>query len=477
MLTILLTGCALRVAPPPAAPTSAGAITDRIDWTEAREEAAVLLSNYIMIDTINPPGNELNGAEYLSGVLTAEGIPYEIDEFLPGRANLIARLEGQGDDPPLCLLSHSDVVTAEADKWDADRQPLSGVRMDGYVWGRGALDMKGMGIVELLTMAWLKRLDVPLNRDIILLVVADEEVDGLGIQRAVETWDDIGCSHVINEGGLGLIDMLFEGQTVYPISVGEKGNVWLRMVARGSPGHGSTPRPGEAPAQIIDAVNALNDRKLDPEISGALLEFLASVGKDEGGFSGFVMQRPPLVNMLVKPQLLDNPLTRAAMINTVHLTGFSSGTHSPNVVPSEVSAILDCRIQPGVTADEAIAAIQEIVGPDIELEVINAREGNLSTWDDPLYQAIVRQVQAEGHVAGPVVSVGFTDSIFLRPLGVQAYGFVPFELTEEEMGTFHGNRERVSEENLERGVRMLLSTVIEFAASSANPPTPAGVSQ
>lgn len=465
-LSILLTGCRLHVPPTPISPISSGDVTDRIDWSAAREEAAVMLSNYIMVDTINPPGNELSGAEYLSGVLTAEGIPHEIDEFLPGRANLIARLEGQGSGPPLCLLSHSDVVTAEAEKWDEDRQPLSGARADGYVWGRGALDMKGMGVIELLTVAWLHRLDVPLSRDIVLLVVADEEDEGLGIQRAVETWDEIGCSHVINEGGLGLIDMLFEGQTVYPVSVGEKGNVWLRMVARGSPGHGSTPRPGEAPVALIEAVNALNSRKIEPEISDALMEFLATVGRDEGGFSGFVMQRPPLVNLMVKPKLLDNPLTRAAMINTVHLTGFSSGTHKPNVVPSEVSALLDCRIQPGVTTADAIAAIQEIVGPEIELQVINAREGNLSTWDDPLYQAIVRQVQAEGHVAGPVISVGFTDSIYLRPLGVQAYGFVPFELTDEEMGTFHGNRERVSEENLERGLRMLLSAVIEFAGVS-----------
>ncbi len=130
-LSILLTGCRLHVPPTPISPISSGDVTDRI---AAREEAAVMLSNYIMVDTINPPGNELSGAEYLSGVLTAEGIPHEIDEFLPGRANLIARLEGQGSGPPLCLLSHSDVVTAEAEKWDEDRQPLSGARADGYVW-------------------------------------------------------------------------------------------------------------------------------------------------------------------------------------------------------------------------------------------------------------------------------------------------------------------------------------------------------
>ena len=464
MLSLLLIGCRLKVALPPAAPIDSSAITARIDWEEAGEEAAVLLSEYIQVDTVNPPGNELAGAMFFSEWLQAEGIPYTIDEFAPGRANLVARLSGQGGDAPLCLISHIDVVTSEAEKWDADRQPLSGARVDGYVWGRGALDMKGMGAIELLTLIWLKRLEVPLQRDVILLAVADEEVDGLGIQRAVETWDEIGCSHVINEGGMGLIDMLFEGQTVYPISVAEKGAIWLKMIARGEPGHGSTPRANTAPRQLIAAANALATRPIDYQITDDLMEFLVSMGKDQGGLSGFVMQRPPLVNRLVKPKLVDNPLTRAVMINTVNLTGFSSGEHKPNVVPSEVYALLDCRILPGVSPDEAIAEIQALVGPDIELQVINARAGNLSPWaDDPLYQAMVRQVHAEGRVAGPVTSPGFTDSIYLRPLGVKAYGFVPFELTGEEMTGFHGNRERVSEENLERGLRILLSVVVEFA--------------
>ena len=468
MLPILLTGCLMKVAPPPAAPISSTAVTDRIDWDDAGEEAAQILATYIQADTINPPGNELSGALYLAELLDKEGIPNRIDEFLPGRANLIARLEGDGDEAPLCLLSHSDVVPAENDKWDADRQPLSGVRKDGYVWGRGALDMKGMGVLELLTMVWLHRLEVPLSRDIVLLVVADEEVNGLGIQRAVEQWDDIGCSHAINEGGMGLIDMLFEGQTVYPVSVGEKGNIWFELVARGNPGHGSTPRPDEAPAALLEALRRLEERRIEPEISDALMEFLVNIGADKGGTTGFIMQRPPLVRRLVTPSLMDNPLTRAAIINTVHLTGFNSGEHNANVVPSEVYALIDCRILPGVKVDDMVAEIQEIVGPEFELRILHAREGNLSDWDDPLYEAIVRQISAEGHVAGPVISVGFTDSIYLRPLGVKAYGFVPFELTEEDMASFHGNRERVSEENLQRGLRMLMSAVVEFAGKDAS---------
>lgn len=326
--------------------------------------------------------------------------------------------------------------------------------------------MKGMGVLELMSLIWLHRLDVPLRRDVVLLAVSDEELSGSGAQHIVaEKWDEIGCSHLINEGGLGLSDMLFEGQTVFPISVGEKGALWLKMRAYGPPGHGSTPRPGEATEALLAAIEALSSREIDAEIHEALYELLANVGADQGGLSGFVMQRPLLVRAVVRPTLMDNPLTRAAMINTVHLTGFG-GANAPNVVPSEVFALLDCRLQPGVSPAEMLAYVQGLVGPGIALEVLSAMEGNVSSWDDPLYEALSRQVAAEGFVAGPVISVGFTDSIYFRPEGVQAYGFVPFVLSGDDLGTFHGNNERVSVENMRRGLRMLLGAVIEVSAGT-----------
>ena len=149
-----------------------------------------VLSEYLKVDTTNPPGNETRGAEHLGKLLAAEGIPYEILEYAPGRGNLIARLEGSGKEPPLCLVSHLDVVTAEAATWKPGRGPLSGAVADGYIWGRGALDMKSLGAVELMSLVWLKRIKAPLRRSVVLVVVVVEEIDSGGIRFLVDKhWD------------------------------------------------------------------------------------------------------------------------------------------------------------------------------------------------------------------------------------------------------------------------------------------------
>ncbi len=440
----------------------------KVDWTTAGAEAVQILSDYIQVNTVNPPGNETLGAEFLGSILTKEEIAFEISEIEPGRSNLVARLNAtiETDEKPLCLLHHMDVVTVESDKWTPGIEPLSGKVDDTYIWGRGALDMKGMGVMELMTLIHLKRTNVPLRRDVILLAVADEEVMGLGIQHLIENnWPDLECGHVINEGGLGLKDMLFPGQTVYPISVGEKGNVWLKMWTSGDAGHGSTPRPNEAPRKMLAALNALENREIQVVIGPEMTQLLSNMGTAQGGFTGFVMNRRRLRNWLVKPKLMENPLTRAAIINTVHFTG-ASGANQPNVVPSEVYAQLDCRIQPGVNPEEFILELQEIVGPDVRFEVLAARPGNRSPMNDPVYHALARAaVEGEPNaVAGPVISVGFTDSIYVRPLGTRAYGFMPVALTAEEMKGFHGADERLSIENMEKGLYKLYSAVLEVVA-------------
>ena len=177
-----------------------------IDWEQAGAELGDVLSAYLQVDNRNPPGNETVGAELLASLLEAEGIPSRIVEHSPGRGSLIARLEGSGQQPPLCLMSHIDTATWEVEGWPEETGPLSGaIDEQGVVWGRGALDMKGLGAVELMTMIWLKRLEVPLDRDIVLLAVADEEVGNAGaLYVAREHWDEIGCSHMINEGGIGV---------------------------------------------------------------------------------------------------------------------------------------------------------------------------------------------------------------------------------------------------------------------------------
>lgn len=438
-----------------------------VDWEAATVEAASLLSTYLQLDTVNPPGNESLGAEFLGRVLEAEGIPYEVHEVAPGRGSLIARIEG-GDAPPLCLLSHIDVATAEDDRWPEGRGPLSGtVDDEGRIWGRGALDMKGMGVVELMTMLQVQRLGWQLDRDLILIAVADEEVANTGMQLIVdEHWDALGCGHVINEGGIGVRDLLFEGQTAFAVSVGEKGVLWLRMTASGAPGHGSTPRPGEAPDVLLDALEALRAYEPVPRVHESLWELLEAAAIAATGLEHFVLMRPTLRARLVTPTLMDDPLVRAGITDTIHITGLE-GANKPNVVPSKVSALLDCRLLPGTTPEQHLALLEGLVDDDrVTFEVISAQGASVSEWrGDPVYEALIRRVVLDRPhaVAGPVISPGYTDSNVVRPLGARAYGLAPFEVTLAEAATMHGDGEYLSTENLRHGMKVVLGVVADVA--------------
>lgn len=435
-----------------------------VDWHAQASVTADFLSRYLQVDTRNPPGNELDGVKFLQATLDAAGIATEIVDHGGNRASLVARLPGSGKDKPLCLLSHIDVVTTEDSRWHVP--PMSGLIQDGYVWGRGALDMKGMGALEVQTMLLLKAQNVPLTRDIVLLAVADEEVDGLGIETLAKQWDHIGCSELVNEGGLGLKDALFDGQTLFSISVAEKGAVWLKMVASGAPGHGSTPVKGRAPDHLLDALEKLRARKDVVLWDDAMLETIHRAGAQHGGLMGAIYQSPGLFKLLAKKTLLAKPPTHAIFTNTVNITGFR-GANEPNVVPSEVTAILDCRIVPDTTPEQMIAELTALVDdPSVRFEVISASHGSRSPWDDPFFAALAKRA-VEGRtdaVAGPILSPGYTDSNAVRPLGVHAYGFVPFEVDDKEFAGFHGDDERVSLTNLENGLRILYSAVLDVSS-------------
>lgn len=477
LLVPALAWAAGRATPstPPSAHPATDAVLDRVDWPAATAELTTRLSELLRIRSVNPPGDEALAVTWLDGVLQAEGIATEIVPLADGRSSLIARLPGSGADKPLCLLSHVDVVPAEADRWSVD--PYSGEVKDGFVWGRGALDMKGMTALELATMLQLARLDVPLRREVILLAVADEEVDSKGMESLLPIWDRIGCSHVVNEGGYGLDGLFFAGQTFHAISVAEKGAVWMKMIATGEPGHGSTPVPGRAPEHLAKALGKLAERKDVVHWAPALMESFRRVGEEHGGVEGAILQSPGLVKSLVKGKLMANPATHAALTNTVNVTGYFGGTQ-PNVVPSEVGAILDCRILPGQTADALIAELTALVDdPAVRFEVISTTNANESPWDDPFFEALAaRAVEGQEHaVAGPVVSVGYTDSQALRPLGVHAYGYVPFVIDPKLLGTAHGDDERVPVAELQPGLRRLLAAVLDVSlevSEGARPPVP-----
>lgn len=473
-LALLVLACSCATAPSPVTPARPGLsrFGDQVDWAKAGDEAAQVLSGYLQTDTINPPGNETRGAEYLAALLKKDGIDAEVVEFAPGRSNLIARLTATGTpkDKPVCLLSHIDVVPAEADQWPKETGPLSGaIDAEGSVWGRGALDMKGMGAIEALTLVWLKRLAVPLERDVILLAVGDEEVDNLGMKHLVEQrWSSLDCGVLVNEGGLGVKNLLFEGQTVFAVSVAEKGALWLKMKASGEAGHGSTPVPQRAPTRLVEAVKALSTRQPAPQIHASLYELLRRIGEQKGGVTGFILQRPLLVNWFVTGRLMGKPATRAGITNTCQVTGFEGKGSAPNVIPSQVAAIIDCRLLPGTTPEQVLAELKELTKhvEGIEFEVANADAANESTWQDPFFDALARNAVGTrtDAIAGPVLSPGYTDSLLARPMGTRAYGMVPFEVTQEELATMHGRNERVSTQNLRRGLEVLFRAVVDVAA-------------
>lgn len=469
---LTLGGCAHPLTPLPAGPELRG-WTHAVDWKSAGNEVAGVLSGYLQVDTMNPPGNETRGARYLAALLAREGIPSRIVEHAPGRGSLIARVKGSGKQKPFCLLSHIDVVPAKArTEWPKGKGPLSGAIDQEYVWGRGALDMKGMGAIEVMTLIWLKRLKVPLNRDVVLLAVADEEIDNKGMKHLVKRhWKEIGCSHLINEGSIGVKDLLSKGQSVFAISVAEKSVLWVKMTVRGRGGHGSTPVPGNTPERLLDALRKIMARKPKPKIDRSLTELLARAGEQQGGFSGFVLKRPSLVRVFVRGKLMKNPVTRAAITNTVNLTNIDTGQNEPNVVPSSAHAIFDCRLLPGTRPASVLGELRELVGPDpgIRFEVIANEPSGYSSWDDPLFFALSRQLrQGRKDVAvGPALSVGFTDSIYARRKGVRAYGMVPFEVPKEELASMHGPKERVSLRNLREGLRILFAVTLEVSADAA----------
>ncbi len=456
-----------------------------VDWSQKGNDAFSDLVAYLQVDTINPPGNEKNGALFLQALLTKNGIESELialpalssdGEHGDNRASLIARVKATVAPTagPLCLVSHIDVVTAEPGRWPEGRGPLSGAVVDEagetFVYGRGAIDMKGMGIMELHALFALVASGLPRHRDVVIVAVADEEVKSRGVEQMItdEVWSKIGCTHAINEGGLGLKDAIVDGQTVFAISVGERGVLWSRVVAEGPPGHGSTPIPGRAPERLLKAMNRLDAWQDKPEIHPAFYDLMAEVGAEAGGINGFVMARPFLVDLLVLDRLQKKPTTRAITNDTIHLTGFG-GAEQPNVVPSTVWAQYDIRLLPGTTPAAMQAEVEALL-KDIEgvhLEVLERKEGSFSAWDDPLFRALQRNV-VEGvdrAVAGPIISPGFTDSIVLRRRGVRCYGILPIIVTAQESATMHGDGERLSKANVIHGTRALAMTLADVVGA------------
>jgi acetylornithine deacetylase/succinyl-diaminopimelate desuccinylase-like protein len=418
------------------------------------DEALAWLQNFLRVDTINPPGNETRAVEFIAKVLRKEGISYDTAESAPGRGNLWARLEG-GDEPALILMQHTDVVPADENYWTSN--PLSGEINDGYLWGRGALDMKGTGMSQLATFVSLHRAGVPLNRDVVLLATADEEAGGMyGAGWLVENHPEIfaGAGLLINEGGGGRDS---DKGRVFAVEVTQKVPVWLKLTAVDVPGHGSTPKATSSVTRLIDALSIIKANPPAPRIVPAvdsMFQSLAATAEPQWASSfqdmPAAVKNPEFMNQLLEYSASLHALTR----DTCSITRLEA-SNKINVIPPQSSAEIDCRILPdrpsAIFVDEMRSLIE---GTGVELSVIMAFTPAVSTTDSVLFRAI-ESVTSERHPGSSVisrVSTGFTDSHFTRDLGIISYGFDPIVIPESELSRIHGNDERVSVEAFRRGV-------------------------
>ncbi|MDJ0786237.1 MAG: M20/M25/M40 family metallo-hydrolase [Myxococcota bacterium] len=436
-----------------------------IDWDEVESEATSLLQQYLRIDTTNPPGGEEAGVEFLARLLRAEGIEPSTYDAGDGRVSLSARLPGTNGagTKPLILLSHIDVVPVEREYWNVD--PYAGTLKDGVLWGRGALDMKGMGIMELLVFLLMRRNGVAHRRDVLLLCVADEEeASQFGMDWLAEHHPELLVADgVINEGAFGFGELLGQRGLIFGVAPTEKAPLWLKLVAKGRPGHGSLPHGDNAALRLIQCLGRIADARRDVVLRPETETTLQTL-QDAGMLPADLAFRDPDV---LKALAGASDLVRALVSNTVSLTTLTGG-QKHNVIPARTEATLDCRLLPGEDVDTHLAELRAIVDDDqVEIEVIYRCPPLVSEIRTELLDHIEATIRHEtaGGVVMPMISPGFTDSRIYRRHGVPAIGFTPVLLTTEEVGGVHGHDERISTANLRLGTQLLMDTVRRAAGT------------
>ncbi len=427
-----------------------------IDWDDVTAEITSTLRDYLRINTSNPPGNEQAAAEFLATLLEPEGYECEYAEAGPGRVSMRTRLPGAGDAAPLMLLNHTDVVPVQEEFWEVD--PFAAVERDGMLWGRGALDMKGMGVLELLVMLLFKRLKLTPNRDIIFLAVADEEA---GSAYGMEWLDQHERAWItepefaLNEGGMGALNMLGANRPVFACSPSEKSPLWLKLRAEGQPGHGSTPHGDNAVERLVRALYQVQSWDHAVTIQPHTAETLQRM-RDAHAWSGAA----PSVSKLCRTY----PAFAAVTRDTISNTGATSGIKH-NVIPADAEATLDCRLLPDQSYDDFIKQMRDVIDDDkVEIEVVFGSNGPSSSFETEMVSVIedVVHEQVEGALVVPSTCVGFTDSRVLRRHGVHSYGFVPTLMDASLAAGVHGHNERTPIEGLGTGIQILFEVVRRF---------------
>jgi len=447
----------------PAANDTSAIASDAIGW----------LQDMIRINTTNPPGNEMAVAKYISGLLEKEGIHAETFESTPGRGFLVARLNASAVPDPskaLLLMAHMDVVGADKSKWSSD--PFTPTMKDGYIYGRGALDDKGMLAANLAVFISLKRSGARLNRDVIFLAESDEENGGQqGIQFAVEKhWDKIASGFAINENGHVIMK---NGKPVYiGIQTDEKVAMNLDVIATGTAGHASVPRKDNPVTHLAAAMARIGGYEAPVQfnsVTRAFFEGLAPTQEEETRKWMQALGSPDRGDHAARWISDANASWSAMLRDTIAPTMLQAGIRQ-NVVPSEARGVVNVRLLPGNQLEPLVAKLRQLVNDPavrIEVEPGGGEASPSSSQTSELYATIARVAGREfpGTPVLPMMSTGFSDSWELRMRNVQAYGLVPFPTTDEDWARVHGDNERIPVDGFRKGVDFLYAVVTEFAVS------------
>jgi acetylornithine deacetylase/succinyl-diaminopimelate desuccinylase-like protein len=429
------------------------------------EDAPDRLVEYLQINTVNPPGNEALGVAFFAKYLAAAGIEFQVGESAPGRGNIWAKLPG-GDKQGIVLLNHIDVVLADEKYWSVD--PYKGLVKDGYIYGRGALDMKGLGIAQFQAFLSLAASGEKLNRDVWFLATADEEAGGQYgagwmVKHHPEIFEKVGF--LLNEGGFGF---RVGDDVSFIVEVTQKVPLWLRLTATGNPGHGSAPQVHTAVTRLFKAGHRITTTNFKPRVIKPVKRMFSDIAASQP--MGFKEQYTNISKHILDTEFMlalqtRNPQHHSLLRDTCSVTRIE-GSSKINVVPAEAKFELDCRLLPDQSIDVFVKELELLIAdPNIKIERLMEFSPASSETETELFDHIQRVTKKHypGSQVIPSVSTGFTDSHFFRDLGIVSYGFGPFMATRSDFQGVHGNDEKVSVVNMVNGTILLRDLLDSFA--------------
>lgn len=439
-------------------------------------EAEDTLVAYLKIDTTNPPGNESEGSVFLRDILARDGIPTHLIGNDPKRQAVYARLSSGTNEKALLLLSHLDVVPADAKTWQ--HPPFGGMRANGYLWGRGALDIKSLTVAQLMSVLDLRRSHAKLERDVIFLAVPDEELGGeAGIVPILQNYPDLfnNVGYVMNEGGSN--ETAVDQVIFWGIEVQQKLPLWLRITTEGPGGHGAAPPDhGGATAKLVRAMAAIDQLetpyRLDPEVQ-KVMDGAAKVRTDGRGAKLRLVREPLNVQLIEKELSLGH---RSMLRDTIAITYLKSGS-AVNSIPTEAVGEVDIRLLPSSNPEEMIERIRRAAGSDARVDVLlSSPPVKASPWPTDLFETIAKHMRASspGSTVGPYATPGTTDSRFFRARGITAYGVAPFKVNYYDAETVHGQDERIRVRFFVDGVHLMREIVRDFCTNDSGAQPVAG---